>query len=175
MSSALGEFGELNVDSLRRNRFCMGVKRGNEYQCGDEANKNTIDKAVELLGEAVRRILRWRVWDSWWVVKWMDERLMARDRLETQLREKYSDDVVNDLLGMVDKFISYNEDFWRYWQTVDSDVKELIRDIVDGKAEIITWSNEGGVSVYRERITLETHRTSTGGITVQLKPKGLEA
>ncbi len=44
----------------------------------------------------------------------MDEWLEKRNKLGIQLRGKYGDDVVNDLLRLVDKFISYTEDFWRY-------------------------------------------------------------
>ena len=116
MSSALGGLSEFDTELLRRNRFCIGVKRGNEYVCGGEASEEERGKAVDLLVEAVGRILKWRVWRTWWIEEITDEWLIARDRLETQLRGRYGDDVVNDLLGMVDKFISYNEDFWQYWQ-----------------------------------------------------------
>ncbi|GAB6944460.1 hypothetical protein [Vulcanisaeta sp. JCM 14467] len=66
------------------------------------------------MNEAIERIQRWRVWDSWWVEEVMDEWLEKRNKLGIQLRGKYGDDVVNDLLRLVDKFISYTEDFWRY-------------------------------------------------------------
>ena len=56
----------------------------------------------------------WRVWEAWWVVEAMDEWLMARDRLEVQLRGRYSEEFVNDLLGLIDKFVSYNEKLWNY-------------------------------------------------------------
>ena len=54
---------EFNAYSLRRNHFCMGIKRGKKYVCGDNADEDSVNRAVELLIEAVRRILRWKVWD----------------------------------------------------------------------------------------------------------------
>ena len=115
MSSALGEPREFNVELLKSNHFCVGVKRGRKYRCGSDANElEVMDKAVELLSEAIERMQRWRVWEAWWVVEAMDEWLMARDRLEVQLRGRYSEEVVNDLLGLIDKFVSYNEKLWNY-------------------------------------------------------------
>ena len=40
--------------------------------------------------------------------------LEKRDRPELQLRDRYSEEVVNAIMGLVDKFISYNERFWNY-------------------------------------------------------------
>ena len=162
------------VDLLRGNHFCIGVKRGKRYVCGGKTNEDAKSKTIELLNEAIERIQRWSVWDSWWVEEVMDEWLEKRDRLEIQLRGKYGDDVVNDLLRLVDKFISYTEDFWRYWHEVGNDVEKLVNDLINGKAEVIIWEGEKGTSVHGEFITLEVERTSTGGITVQLKPNGLE-
>ena len=173
MSSALGGPDGLSVDSLKSNHFCTGVKRGREYVCGGDADENAISKAVDLLIEAIRRITYWRVWETWWIEEWVDEWLIARDRLEVQLRGRYSDDVVNDLLGMVDKFINYNEDFWRYWHEVSNEVKRLVDDLLNGRSEVIVWEGEKGVSVYREYITLEAHRTRNG-IVVQLVLNELE-
>ncbi|WP_460173676.1 hypothetical protein, partial [Vulcanisaeta sp. JCM 14467] len=167
MSSALDELSEPNMELLRRNKFCMGIKRGREHQCGSDADENAINKAVELLAEAVRRILRWRVWDSWWVEEIMDEWLEKRDRLEVQLRGKYSEEVINDLLGLVDKFVSYNERFLNYWREVGSEVRKLIDDLLSGRAEVIIWEGEKGISVHGEHVTLEVNK-STGGITVCL-------
>ncbi|GAB6944900.1 hypothetical protein [Vulcanisaeta sp. JCM 14467] len=65
MPSALDEFGGFDMGLLWRNKFCTGVKRGSEYRCGGEADENAVNKAVELLIEAVNRIQRWRVWDPW--------------------------------------------------------------------------------------------------------------
>ena len=53
MSGALDVTMEFDTELLRRNRFCIGVKRGNEYRCGSEANEDAKSKAVELLAEAV--------------------------------------------------------------------------------------------------------------------------
>ena len=173
MYGALDGLG-FNADSLRRNHFCIGVKRGNEYQCGGDANEDAKSKAVELLIEAVIRILRWKVWDVWWVKEIMNEWLSARERLVTRLRGKYSEEVVNDLLGMVNKFISYNEDFWRYWQTVGSDVKELINDLMSGGTEVVIRGEDAsGIGVHGEHITLNAQRARTGGITVHLVLEGL--
>ena len=174
MSSALDELGELNADSLRRNRFCMGVKRDGEYVCGGEADENVKGKAVELLSEAIRRMQRWRVWETWWVDEIMDEWLEKRDRLEIQLRGKYGDDVVNDLLRMVNKFIDYNEKFLNYWHEVGNEVRKLIEDLMSGKAEVIIWESEKGVSVHGKFITLEVDRASNDSVTVQLKLNDLE-
>ena len=56
MSGVLDELSELNVELLRRNRFCMGKKRGKKYVCNGNADENAVNKAVELLVEAVRRV-----------------------------------------------------------------------------------------------------------------------
>ncbi|WP_054850262.1 hypothetical protein [Vulcanisaeta sp. JCM 14467] len=159
---------------LRRNKFCMGVKRGGEYVCGGDAGEGAKDKAVGLLSEAIERIRRWRVWDDWWIIEWMDEWLERRDRLEVQLRGRYSEEVINDLLGMVNKFIGYNERFLNYWRSVGDEVRRLIDDLMSGRVEVIIWEGEKGISVYYEHVTLEAHRTSTGGVTVQLVLNGLE-
>ena len=173
MSSALGELGEFSVDLLKSNHFCTGVKRGKEYVCGGEADENAKGKAVELLDEAIRRMLHWRVWDEWWIEEAMDEWLEKRDRLEIQLRGKYSEEVINDLLGLIDKFINYNERLWNYWHEASNDVRKLINDLLNSKAEVIIWSNEKGVSVHYEYITLNVHKTNTG-IIVQLVLKELK-
>ncbi|WP_252901609.1 hypothetical protein, partial [Vulcanisaeta sp. JCM 14467] len=173
MSGALDGL-RFNADSLRRNRFCIGVKRGREYRCGGEADENAINNAIDLLIEAIKRLIHWRVWDSWWIEEAMDEWLMARDRLEVQLRGKYSEEVINDLLGLVDKFIGYNEQFLNYWRDVGSEVMRLVDDLINGRAKVVIWSNEDGISMHGEFIKLETHKTSTSSVMVQLKLKGLK-
>ena len=162
------------MELLRRNRFCMGVKRGNEYRCGGEADEVAKSKAVNLIVEAIRRMRRWRVWETWWIEEWMDEWLETRDRLETQLRGKYNNEIINDITGLVDRFIGYSEQSLNYWRDVGGEAKKLLEDLLSGRSEVIIWSNEGGVSVYHEFITLEAHRTSTDGVTVQLSLEGLE-
>ena len=174
MYSALGEPREFDIELLMRNHFCIGLKRGKKYICGGDANEIAKSKAVELLVETINRIQRWRVWETWWIDEAMDEWLEKRDRLELQLRGKYDDNVVNDLLGMVNKFISYNEQFLNHWRSVGGEVKELIDNLMSGKAEVIIWGNEKGISVYGEYVALDTHKTSTGGIIVQLVLNGLE-
>ena len=94
-------------------------------------------KAVDLLAEAVRRILRWRVWKTWWIDKHREEWLSARERLVTRLRGRYSEDIVNDLLRLVDKFINYNEQFLNHWHGVGNEVRKLTEDLTNGKAEVI--------------------------------------
>ena len=175
MSGAPDGLGRFNIELLMRNKFYIGVKRGKEYVCGDNANEDAKSKAVELLSEAIKRILRWRVWETQWIEETMDEWLIARDKLELQLREKYSDDVINDLLGMVDKFIGYNEQFLNHWHDVGDEVRRLIDNLMSGKAEAIIWEGEKGISVHGNYITLEVERTNTGGVTVQLKLSGLES
>ena len=144
MSGALGGL----TDSLRRNYFCIGIggDRGKRYVCSGEADENAIDKAVDLLVEAVRRMLRWRAWETQWIDEIMDEWLEKRDRLEVQLRGRYSEDVVKAITGLIDGLISYTEELQRHWRNVSSEVKRLIEDLMSGKAEIIIWSNEKGVS-----------------------------
>ena len=158
-------------EALRRNRFCQGVKCGKEYRCGGDAGEDVKSKAVELLVEAVRRMQRWRVWDPWWVEEVMDEWLMARDRLEVQLRGKYDDEVVNAVTGLFDEFINYSERFWNYWREVGSEAKKLLEDLLNGRSEVIVRLS--GISVYHEHITLKVNKMSTG-ITVQLVLNGLE-
>ena len=104
----------------------------------------------------------------------MDEWLEARDRLEVRLRGRYGEEVVNDITGLVNKFISHDEQLWRYWHEAGNEVRKLIEDLINGRAEVIIWRNEVGISVH-EDITLDVHRTNTGDITVQLKPKDLGA
>ena len=173
MYGALDGLG-FNADSLRRNHFCIGVKRGNEYQCGGDANENAINNTVDLLIETVNRIQRWRVWGSWWVEEVMDEWLEKRDRLEQRLRGKYGDEIIKATLRLINEFINYNERFMNYWHEVSSEVKELIEDLMSGNTKVIIWGNEEGVSVYGEYITLNAHKTNTGSITVHLELNGLK-
>ena len=164
---------EFDMELLRRNKFCRGIKRGREYVCGGEADEGTKSNAIELLAEAVRRILKWRVWETWWVDEAMDEWLEKRDRLEVQLRGKYSEEVVNAITGLVNEFINYNEKFLNYWQTVGGEAEKLVDDLLSSRAEVVIWSNEGGVSVHYGHVTLEAHRAG-GSVTVQLVLNGLE-
>ncbi|ADN51766.1 hypothetical protein [Vulcanisaeta distributa] len=53
MSGAPGQFTGFNAELLRRNRFCMGVKRGREYVCSGEAGEDAVNKAVDFLVEAI--------------------------------------------------------------------------------------------------------------------------
>ena len=162
------------IDSLRRNRFCMGIGgRGKGYRCGSDAGEDAKSKAVDLLIEAVNRILKWHVWETWWIEEAKSEWLRARERLEVQLKGKYVDEVVNAITGLVDKFINYNEKFLNYWREVGSEVKELIEDLLNGKAEvIIRGEGVAGVSVHGEHVTLKADR-ARNSITVQLLFKGL--
>ncbi|BDR93056.1 hypothetical protein [Vulcanisaeta souniana] len=174
MSGAPGQFTGFNAELLRRNRFCMGVKRGREYVCSGEAGEDAVNKAVDFLVEAINRIQHWRVWETWWIEETMDEWLEARDRLEVQLRGKYSEDIVNAITGLVDKFINYNERFLNYWRDVGNETRRLIDNLMNGRAEvIIRGEGASGISVHSEHITLETDRTSTS-IPVHLVLKGLE-
>ena len=174
MYSALGEPSELDIGLLRRNRFCMGVKRGKKYVCGGEADENAVNKAIELLSEAINRIQRWCVWDSWWVEEWMNEWLITRDRLEMQLRGKYSDKITTSLLGMIDRFIGYSEEFMNYWHVVGYEVRELINALARGRTVVvIRGENVSGVSVYGRHTTLEVSKASGDSITVKLVLKGL--
>ena len=174
MSSALGEAMGFDMELLRRNRFCQGIKRGREYQCGDEANEDAKGKAIELLSEAINRMLRWRVWDPWWIEGHADEWLNVMDRLEVQLRGKYSEKAINTITELVSRIISYNEKFWRFWHDVGGEVKKLLEDLLSGRSEVIIWSNENGISVHGEHVTLEVERTSTGGMIVHLTFEGFK-
>ena len=166
---------EFGVDLLRRNRFCIGKKRGRRYVCGGEAGEGAKSRAVDLLTEAIERMRRWRVWETWWIKEIMDEWLNARNRLELQLREKYSDDAVNDLLGMVDKFINYNAQFLNYWREVGSEVKRLIDDLMSGKAEVVIRGEDvSGISIHGEYVTLDVDRMKTS-VPVKLVLKGFRS
>ena len=174
MPNAQDKLEGFNTDLLRRNYFCKGKKKGNEYVCDGEAdNSGVVDNAVDLLAETLRRLLRWRVWNMWWIEEWMDEWLIARDNLEIRLRSKYSKEVVNDLLRLVNEFIEYNERFREYWQDKGNEVKKLVNNLIHGDAEVIIWENEKGISVHYEHITLNAHRTKTS-VVVQLTFKGLK-
>ncbi len=103
----------------------------------------------------------------------MDEWLNIRDRLEVRLRSKYNEEAINDLLKLIDKFISQNEKLWNYWRDVSNEVNKLIKDLINGSAEVIIRGEDvSGISVHGEYVTLETHRTNTG-IVVRLVLKGL--
>ncbi len=57
--------------------------------------------------------------ETWWVDETMDERLVKRDRLEQRLRGRYSDEVINDLLRIVEKFINY-------WYEAGNEIRKLM-------------------------------------------------
>ena len=60
MPNAQDKLEGFNTDLLRRNYFCKGKKKGNEYVCDGEAdNSGVVDNAVDLLAETLRRLLRW--------------------------------------------------------------------------------------------------------------------
>ena len=50
---------------------------------------------------------------------------MARDRSEIQLRDRYSKEVIDDILRLIDEFINYNERFREYWLEVSNEVKGI--------------------------------------------------
>ena len=58
MSGALDQLENFNTELLRNNRFCMGRKRGKRYVCGGNVDDpEKVNNAVDLLDEAVRRLL----------------------------------------------------------------------------------------------------------------------
>lgn len=135
MLNALDSSMEFNTELLRRNYFCIGVKRGKRYVCGGDADEDSVNNAVELLDEAVRRILKWHVWDTWWIEEWTDEWLSTRDRLEIQLRGKYSEEIVNTITELVNEIIDYNERFREYWlRNAGNEIKTLINDLTNSNA-----------------------------------------
>ena len=174
MLDALGQFMKLNAESLRMNYFCRGIKRGRKYVCNYGANDpEMISRAVNLLYEIIKRMLVWRVWEIWWVEEVMDELLEIRDRIEVQLRNKYDERIIREILGLVDYLIKYIEEFREYWLKVNSEVKNMIEDLTSGKAMvIIRGEGVSGITVhYGEHITLTVSRVSSE-ITIKLLPKG---
>ncbi|WP_243665726.1 hypothetical protein [Vulcanisaeta sp. JCM 16159] len=177
MSSALGQSTVFNTELLRKNHFCMGKRRSKRYVCSSEVDEpNIINNVVELIIEAIRRIWHWRVWDLWWVEEWMDKLLIIYNNVEVWLRGKYGEEVINNILRLVDEFISYNERLWKYWHDVSNEVKRLIEDLVSGRAEVIIRGNDiSGISVHGKYITLSVDKASNDSIMVQLKLKGFES
>ncbi len=171
MSGVLGQLTEFSTGLLRANHFCMGKRRGKRYVCGDDvSNPKVIDNAIELLIEAINRMLKWRVWDTWWIDGHRNEWLVIRKNIEEKLRNKYDDEVVNSVLKLVNEFTIYIGKFRKYWSenTMWSEVKKMIDNLIYGKTEVIIWENENGVSVHSNYITLNVSKATENGITVQL-------
>ena len=61
MPSAQNQPKEFSMNLLSRNHLCRGVKHGNEYRYGGDANEDTVNDIVKLLDEAIKRARRWRV------------------------------------------------------------------------------------------------------------------
>ena len=56
---------EFNVEPLRSNHSYIGKKRSKKYVCGGKVNDPVkVNNAIGLLNDAVKRMLRWRVWET---------------------------------------------------------------------------------------------------------------
>ena len=174
MPDAQDQITGISKELIIRNRFCRGVKRGKRYVCSDKVSSLTIiNKAVKLLIETANRILRWQVWDIWWIDRYKEEWLTVRKNLEERLKGKYDDDTINAILRLIDKCIRYIDKFRDYWlrNNVGYELKKLIMDLLNGKIEIIVRPN-GGISMHGKYVTLEVDQTRTG-IMIHLIPKSL--
>lgn len=178
MFSVQDEYAEFNVKSLRANYFCIGKKKGKRYVCFNAVNDpETINKAVELLIEAINRTLRWQLWNTWWIDKYEEELLVKRKSVEEKLRGKYDDKTVDAIIELIDRFINYTSKLRNYWlrNGVNYEIRNLIENLINGKTEvIIRGNNTSGISVHEEYITLNVDKTNTG-VTVHLKLKGFKS
>ena len=164
---------------IRKNRFCYGVKVNKRYVCSGEVDDpKLLDETINLLVEAVNRILKWRVWDQWWIDSWRQEWESMRDNVERQFRGRYSDVVVNDLLIVINDYISYIDAFKESWVTDDvgSEIRRLIEDLRNGGTEIIVrrTSNSLVSSIYGKYVSLIVKRPGKG-VIVHLDLSDLKA
>lgn len=170
------EVGKVSEEFIRRNRFCRGKRSGKKYRCGNNIDDSrSINEITELIIETINRMLKWRIWDDWWINAWKEEWLKARSNVELSLRGKYSDKVINAILGLINKYIKYINKLKEYWlrNSINEEIKRLIEDLVSGKAEVIIRKNNG-ISIYGGHITLEIDKPNENSVTIQLRLKGLK-
>ncbi|WP_252901308.1 hypothetical protein [Vulcanisaeta sp. JCM 14467] len=120
---------EINKELLMMNHFCKGIKHGYKYECGNEADEEVKNVAIELLTEAIKRMLRWQIWNDWWINEYRGKWLEAKISIEEKLRGKYSGEIVNTLSGLIDEIINYMDNkLGKYWlsNNVGNEIKELI-------------------------------------------------
>ncbi|BDR93269.1 hypothetical protein Vsou_23620 [Vulcanisaeta souniana JCM 11219] len=168
---------ELNEEFTRKNKFCRGKRSGKKYRCSNKIDDpRSINETTKLIIEMINRMLKWRIWDDWWIIAWKEEWLKARDNVELMLREKYSDKIANAILRLINKYIKYIDKLEEYWprNNINEEIKRLIEDLVSGKAEVIVRRNNG-ISVYKGHITLEVDKPNENSIIIQLRLKGLKA
>ncbi|ADN49541.1 hypothetical protein [Vulcanisaeta distributa] len=169
--AAMG-LGPLDI-KLKRNSFYFGIKHGRKYICGNTVNdSDIINRYVSLLAEAIDRMFKWRIWEPWWIDIYKMEWQAKKRNVYERLRGVYNDDVVNGILNVFDEFISYIDRFREYWIENGIEVKEIIDNLVGGKAEVVIWENMSGLSVYGKNILLNVSKTE--GVVLHLVLKDLE-
>ena len=169
----------ISDEVIRKNRFCYGVKINKRYACSDEVvDLKLLNETANLLIEAVNRILKWRVWDQWWINSWRQGWESMRDNVVRQFRDKYGDGVVNGLLMVINNYINYIDVFKEYWVAYDvsGEIRRLIEDLGSGEAEIIVkrTSNSLVGSIYGRYVSLIVKRPGKG-VIVHLDFSGLKA
>lgn len=174
--AAMGLEPPLDIRKLKRNSFCFGIKHGRKYICGNAVNdSNVINQYVDLLAEAIDRMFKWRIWETWWIDKYKMEWQAKKRNVNERLRGGiYSDDVVNGILNVFKEFISYIDRFKEYWVKNGIEIKEIIDDLVGGKAEVVIWENISGLSIYGKNILLNVSKTDESGVVSHLVLKGFE-
>ena len=163
---------EFNKGVFIRNRFCYGKKR----VCNDFVNNpEVINRVIKLMITTLNRILRWEVWDLWWLDVWKSELLNIRNNVITKLGDKYGNDIINDILKLIDELVEYLEKFSEYWseERIGDEIKRLFDELIHGKVEVVVHKGGTGFSIYGEHITLVANETNSG-VTAHLELKGLE-
>lgn len=159
----------MSDEVIKRNKFCSGVRVGHKYACGGEVNDvELLNESVNLLTEAVNRILKWQVWDTWWIDVWRREWNRVRDNVKEQFKGKYSDEVMNNLLVVIDEYIRYIDVLKEYWVTNDvgGNIRKLVEDLMSERAEVIVRRTGNSLinSVHGKYVSLTAKRPGEGVI-----------
>lgn len=156
---------EINGEIIKKNKFYQETET---Y----EVNEKVISDTIESLIDVLKRMLEWQVWDTWWIDRLVNEFINIRKSIETNLRGKYDDIVIDELLKVIDKLIQYIIEFKEYWNNkgVGNEIIRLINDLINGKAVVYVkiTSKTLMINIYVNHITLRIQKHNNKNLTAQL-------
>ncbi|GGI81777.1 hypothetical protein GCM10007112_18110 [Vulcanisaeta souniana JCM 11219] len=167
----------VNVELIKKNKFCKGMKVGHHYRCINEIkNQKTINHAVDLLIEALNRITYWHIDTSEWLEKYRRELLEIRRNVK-ELSEKY-DGTIYEFAKTINSLIKYVKKFEKKYVNISNEIRELISKIENGCIKIIVRESSNGtlyIVVKNKHITLKVSEPTSSkskDITVVLYFEG---
>ncbi|WP_054853177.1 hypothetical protein [Vulcanisaeta distributa] len=132
--------------------ICSGVRRGGRrLVCGGPVTDPVVRaEVIDLLNEAMKRLIRWRVWDAQWIDEMHVKNMERAKEALRQLEGKYPREVIEVIEGIIDALLNHVKNrLKKYWiNNVSEDVKRLIRKITNGGAKVIINKTDKSLTVH---------------------------